>query len=128
MKIYVSYIFSICQSIGGLPIDIRKSLVFENGRLPKNPLKADNGLGWVDVNIRCLLLVIRDFFWIALLPHKIKTTGSFFSFINCIILSVSCSQPLFLWEFAAPSLTVRTVLRSKTPWSAHFFKYPLLGI
>lgn len=26
------------------------------------------------------------------------------------------------------SLTVSTVFKSKTPWSAHFFRYPLLGI
>lgn len=32
------YIFSICQSIGFLPIDIRNLLALEKGLLPKNPL------------------------------------------------------------------------------------------
>ena len=39
------YIFSICQLIGVLLIDFRKSLVLENGLLPKKPLKAERGLG-----------------------------------------------------------------------------------
>ena len=35
-----------------------------------------------------------------------------------ITQSVKISQPLPLWEFAAPALTVRTVFKSKTPCRA----------
>ena len=48
----------IVQSISSIPTLRRNALVRENGRLPKNPLLADNGLGcgeqitwWRDVSI-----------------------------------------------------------------------------
>ena len=103
-------------------------MIFENGLLPKNPLDADKGLGWTEVRIKCFLLVIKFFFFIALLPQSKNTTGSSFSLTKEIIRSVNISQPILLCEFASPALTVREVFKSNTPWSAHFFKYPLLGI
>lgn len=42
------YIFSICQSIGSLPIEARNLLALEKGLLVKNPLYAESGLGWAD--------------------------------------------------------------------------------
>lgn len=42
------YIFSICQSIGSLPIETRNLLALEKGLLVKNPLYAESGLGWAD--------------------------------------------------------------------------------
>src|SRR5207237_2249329 len=36
------------QSIGSRPAAISASLARENGRLPKNPLRADSGDGWAD--------------------------------------------------------------------------------
>ena len=86
---------SICQSIGLLPIELKKSFVLENGLVPKNPLDADNGLGCTEVITRCLGFVISDFFLIALFPHNIKTTGSSFSFTKDIILSVIFSNQYF---------------------------------
>ena len=97
--------------------DSKKVFVLENGLVPKNPLDADNGLGWTEVRIKWFLFVISDFFLIALFPHKIKTTGSSFSFTRDIILSVKVSQPIFLCELAWLALTVNEVLRSKTHYS-----------
>ena len=116
------YIFSICQSIGSLLTEIKKLLILENGLLPKNPLDADSGLGWTEVRIKCLLLVINSFFFIALFPHNKNTTGSSFSLTKEMILSVNTCHPIFLCELASPALTVRDVLSNNTPWSAHFFK------
>ena len=76
---FFCYMFSICQSIGALLTEIRNLLILEKGLLPKNPLDADKGLGWVDDKIKCCLLVISFFLLIALLPHNKKTTGSVFS-------------------------------------------------
>ena len=72
----------------------KENLILEKGLLPKNPLDADKGLGWADDKIKCCLLVISFFLLIALLPHNKKTTGSVFSLIKEIILSVNISQPL----------------------------------
>ena len=74
--------FSICQSIGDLPIDFKNEFVLENGLLLKKPLYAESGLGWAPVIIKWLGLVIKLVFFMALFPQSIKTTGSFFSFIN----------------------------------------------
>ena len=56
----------IDQSIGFRPAATSASLARENGRLPKNPLRADSGDGWADsmitwrdVSIRRLLLAGR---------------------------------------------------------------------
>ena len=112
---FFCYMFSICQSIGALLTETRNLLILEKGLLPKNPLDADKGLGWADDKIKCCLLVISFFLLIALLPHNKKTTGSVFSLIKEIILSVNISQPLFLCELASPALTVREVFKSNTP-------------
>ena len=42
------FAYSTLQSIGFIPLLIRKLFVFENGLLPKNPLYAENGDGWAD--------------------------------------------------------------------------------
>lgn len=52
------YIFSICQSIGSLPMETRKLFALEKGLLPKKPLLADRGLGWTDFIIKCFGLFI----------------------------------------------------------------------
>ena len=109
-------------------MDFRNSFVLENGLEPKNPLWAERGLGCTDFIIKCLGLVIKDSFFCALLPHKIKTMGSFLSLRDCIILSVNISQPIPLWELGQLALTVKTVFNSSTPWVAQFSKKPLLGI
>lgn len=67
--------FYFDQSIGFMLFFIKKSLVFENGFEPKNPLYAENGLGCGDSNIKCLGFVIKTFLLRAKFPHKIKTIG-----------------------------------------------------
>lgn len=37
-------------------------------------------------------------------------------------------EPFPWWEFGFPCSTVRTVLRRRTPWRAHFSKQPCFGI
>ena len=67
--------FYFDQSIGFMLFFIKKSLVFEKGFDPKNPLYAENGIGWCDSNIKCLGFGIKTFLLRAKLPHKINTIG-----------------------------------------------------
>lgn len=67
--------FYFDQSIGFILFFIKKSLVFENGFEPKNPLYAENGLGCGDSKIKCLGFVIKTFLLRANFPHKINTIG-----------------------------------------------------
>ena len=76
--------FYFDQSIGFMLFFIKKSLVFEKGFEPKNPLYAENGLGCGDSNIKCLGFVISAFLLLAKLPQSINTIGSFF-LINLFI-------------------------------------------
>ena len=46
---YLLYIFSICQSTGIRPCSVKNELVLLTGLLPKNPLDADSGLGWLSL-------------------------------------------------------------------------------
>ena len=41
-----------CQLIGFSPIFSKNAFTFENGRLPKKPLLAENGLGCVDSTMK----------------------------------------------------------------------------
>ena len=119
---------SICQSIGLILFFIKKSLVFENGFEPKNPLWAANGDGWALFKIKCLLFVISSSLDWANLPQRINTRGFSLWFNNFIILSVNIVHPMSLWEFAWWALTVNVEFNNKTPWLAHLIKFPLLGI
>ena len=64
------YRFSICQSIGSSPFFSRNALVLEKGLLPKNPRKADRGLGWGDSRIRCLGLCSMAFSSVPVCPTE----------------------------------------------------------
>jgi hypothetical protein len=55
----------ICQSISGLPAARRAWLVRENGRLPKNPRRADNGEGWAELMMTCRSVSISSVFFCA---------------------------------------------------------------
>ncbi len=52
------------------------ALARENGRLPKNPLRADSGEGWADSMITWRDVSIRAFFLRADAPHRMNTTRS----------------------------------------------------
>ncbi len=119
------YWFSIFQSISLILFFFKNSLVFENGFDPKNPCLADNGEGWADSIIKCLLLVIKNFLLFAKFPHKINTRGSCLSLRRLIILSVKICQPIDLWEFGFLSSTVRLAFSNNTPCFAHEIKEPL---
>ena len=43
-----------CHSISALPASPNAWLIAENGRLPKNPLRAERGDGCADLIILCL--------------------------------------------------------------------------
>lgn len=121
------YWFSIFQSISLILYFFKNSLVFENGFDPKNPCLADNGEGWADSIIICLLLVIKDFLLLAKFPHKINTRGSCLSLSELIILSVKICQPIDLWEFGFFSSTVRLALSNNTPCFAQEINDPVLA-
>ena len=55
--------------------DSKKLLTLEKGRLPKNPLYAESGLGCADSTIKCFGLVIITFLARAGRPHKINASG-----------------------------------------------------
>ena len=63
----------------------------------------------------------------ACLPHKMKTMFSNLEETISIVFFVKISHPKSLWEFALSFSTVKTVFKSKTPWSAHDCKFPELG-
>ena len=65
----------------------------ENGRLPKNPLRADNGEGWADSMITWRSVSIRAFFFRAYAPHRMKTTRSSLRLTASMTASVKRSQP-----------------------------------
>lgn len=115
VKIFFYFLFSICQSTGSIPFAFRNLFARLNGRLPKNPLYADSGLGWGASKIRCLEFVSIDFFICAGRPHRINTIGLSCSFKMRIAASVNSSQPIPRWEFAWWARTVRTVFKSSTP-------------
>ena len=123
-----SYIFSICQSIGSAPFAFKNSLALLKCLQPKKPLYAESGLGWGAVSIRCFGLVSIGILLCAGLPQSMYTIGLSCALTAWITASVKFSQPLPWCELAWCARTVSTVFNSKTPWSAHFFKYPLLGI
>ena len=58
--------------MGFSPIFSKKAFTFENGRLPKNPLFAENGLGCVDSTMKWRGFVIMAFFLRAGLPQRMK--------------------------------------------------------
>jgi hypothetical protein len=81
------------QLIFDIPFLTKKSLVLENGLLPKNPLFAENGDGCGDSIIKCCGLVISFFLSLALFPHSINTTGFSLSFNFFITSSVKVCHP-----------------------------------
>ena len=86
------------KSISFRLCSFKKLFVLENGLLPKKPWLHENGDGWDDSITKCIGFVIRLFLLLAKLPHSIKTTGVFFSFIFFIIASVNNSQPKSLCD------------------------------
>src|SRR5690606_39904096 len=101
------------QSIGAAPWAINISLALENGREPKNPLRADSGLGCTDSMHRSA--PINGLSWRALLPHRMATSGFGRAASARMDCSVISSQPLPLCEFGAPGRTVSALLSSSTP-------------
>ena len=77
---------------------------------------------------KCFGLVIRLFLLLAKLPHKINTTGVFFSFTLRIMASVNFSHPKFLCDAGLSFSTVKTEFKRSTPSLAQHVKSPVLGI
>ena len=126
-SLFDRFFYSIVQSISSFPIECRNSLHFEKCLHPKKPFQEDKGLGCAASKIRWCLPVIRLFFALAYPPQSIKTIGSSLSLRSEMARSVKISQPLFRWLPALPARTVRTLLRSITPFFAHFVSSPWLG-
>src|SRR5205807_8475100 len=66
------------QSTGSRPAATRAALARENGRLPKNPLRADSGEGWADSMTTWRDVSTSPFFLRADAPHRMNTTRSGF--------------------------------------------------
>lgn len=60
------------------------------------------------------LSMCAPFFW-AYDPHNMNTSPFLFLLSHEMTASVNFSQPLSLWEFACPALTVRQAFSSNTP-------------
>src|SRR4051794_40423204 len=103
------------QSIGRFPAPVSASLILLNGRLPKNPLRADKGEGWADFRIMCRAGSIRDSFFWAYAPHNTNTTRSRFSLTLRMMASVNNSQPRPRWLLGSWARTVSTAFSNKTP-------------
>ena len=112
------------QSIGSRPAAISASLARENGRLPKNPLRADSGDGWADSMTTWRDVSMSAFFLRADAPQRMNTTRSGLRFTASMTESVKRSHPLPWWEAACPARTVRVALRSSTPWRAQQSRQP----
>jgi len=130
-KFFYRYVAdSICQSIGSIEFFFKYALVWEKCLFPKNPLCADNPEGCADFNTKCslpLLLMSFSLSW-AFFPHS-KNTIFFLAFANSsMALSVNCSHPFLLCEFAAWARTVKLVLSISIPCDCHFDKSPCVGI
>lgn len=59
--------------ISSIPHCFRYSLVAENGRLPKNPLWAENGDGCGEAMIKCFVLSMSDCLEMAYFPQRMNT-------------------------------------------------------
>lgn len=128
---------SLDQSTGVLPCLSKSWLHWEKCLHPKNPRWADSGDGcgalrrWCffygrkkkaekyslqifNVRFYVTLSTTDAFFW-AYEPQRRKTTPLQLSLIHLMTASVKISQPLSLWEFAAPDLTVNPALSRSTP-------------
>jgi len=94
-----------------------------------NPFDALSGLGCTALSTRCLFLSTFSTLFAAGLPHAKYTTPLVrLSATISITFCVNFSHPLSLWLLASCALTVRQVLRSRTPLSDHgVSKPPFLG-
>ena len=111
--------------MGSAPCWRSSSLARLNGLDPKNPRCADSGEG-------CALLIqgtcprSGSRAW-ASRPHRMATRGPPRAASAEIACAVTVSQPLPRCPPAAPGSTVSTLFRSRTPWSAHGERSPLVG-
>src|SRR5699024_7135912 len=101
------------------------SLVLLNGRDPKNPFRADNGLGCTDSMHGTV--PNNGFRLFALLPHRTATIGSSRAASARIACSVISSHPLPWCEFGSPGRTVSDRFNNNTPCSVHGVRSPVDG-
>jgi len=124
----INLFLSVYQFIFVLLFAIKYSFDLEKWEQPKKPLYDDSGEGCVDSSIKCFWASSIFEFFLAFPPHKIKTTFSQLSSMCFITFFVKRSHPIFLWESGLFSVTVNTLFKRKTPWLAHFVKFPVLGM
>ena len=95
------------------------------GREPKKPREALSGEGCGEARIGVEPnMGVRD---CAGRPHRIATSGARRSTSASMARCVTVSQPQPLCEAGAPGRTVRTRLRSMTPWRDQGVRSPDVG-
>ena len=91
---------------------------------PKKPLYAERGDGCGAVRTRWRVLSIDAPLRPAGAPQSMNTMFSLRWFNAATTASVNRSQPRPWWDIGACSATVRVLLSSSTPWSAHDERSP----
>src|SRR4051812_25777278 len=103
--------------MGPRPFAVNAALILENGLEPKN-FFMDNGEGCAPSMTTWRGSTSFAFFF-AKAPQRQKTTGEVPALTLAMTASVNVSQPLSLCDAGSCATTVNTVLRSRTPCSAH---------